>query len=449
MGSSRRSVIAAILVGPGAFATTSAAYAQNTDAYFFSDDAAIMAGAVVARPGDAAGVWYNAASLGAVTRPRMMVNGSVFGVRFRNHPDALVTDFGESANRLALDSTTYVATPTGVTAAFSVLPWLTIGGGLYTTARDIEDATDDDVTSINDAMGTTQLTQRIHYQIDRKKMVAGGAFGIRVTDDFRIGSAMFGTYTTANVKAELSNEIQTGDPLSEIIVIDVDGSVTAFGLLPTLGFQWDLSDAIHLGANIVFPEIMLTASSKGGSATIVVSRAEGSPSGDLAFESTEGSGDAEALSPPKFSVGATFDVARGVEIGMGVDATTGLTNDAFGLDKKGIVNVRAGVRVQVIPELALGGGAFTDFANDSRLNTGLGERRLDFIGGTLGGSLMTPIVVVDRSDPIIIATTVAVRYAVGFGEGRTLRFSDGGTIAGTVDILAHDLMPYLGTSISL
>lgn len=430
----------------------STAAAQNTDSFFFSDDAALMAGAVVAQPGEAAGAWYNPASLGALERPRVVVNGSVFGVRFRKHPDALVTEAGDRASRLNLDSTTYIATPTGVTASFSVLPWLKIGGGLYTTDREIEDATDDAVTEAVFAGVPTALTQKVHYQLDRKKMVAGGAFGIKVTDTFRIGSALFGTYTTLNVKAELLNQVATqGDPLAEILIIDLEGDVSAISLLPTLGAQWDATDDVHLGINVFFPEVVLTSSSDGGATTTVVTRNDGTPTGGIDFQHDEESGDPEALSPPRIALGATFDVSDAVVVGLGVEASTGIKTQAFGYERKGVVNARAGVRWQLIPELALGAGLFTDLANDARLGDGLGTRRLDYFGATLGGSLMTPILVADRTrkDPVIIATTIAVRYAIGVGEARTLRITDGAPVGGEAAVIGHDLMPYLGTSISL
>lgn len=428
------------------------AVAQNTDSFFFSDDAALMAGAVVGRPAEAAAAYYNPAALGALERPRVVVNGSVFGVRFRENPDAFVTEVADGANHLSLDSTTYVATPTGVTASFALFPWLKIAGGFYTTDREIEDAADDAVTETVLNGTPTRFTQRIHYQLDRKKMVAGGAFGIEVTDTFRIGSALFGTYTTNNVKAEFSNDASKGTPLSDALVFDIEGEVSAIALLTSIGAQWDLSDRVHLGLNVFLPELLLTSSSESRASTVTVGTLEdGTPVGGVDYQAAEADGDPEALAPPRISLGVNFELSPAVELGVGVDAITGIRTETFQLDRKGVVNVRAGVRWQVIPELALGGGLFTDLAADAALGPGLGARRLDFFGATLGGSLMTPLEIIERPDgePVIIATTVAVRYALGFGEARSI-LVEGNTVRNdAVDVLGHDLMPYLGTSISL
>lgn len=302
-----------------------------------------MAGAVVGKPADAGAAIYNPAALGALDRPRVVVNGSVFGVRFREHPDAFVTTVPGGENRLELDSTTYVATPTGVTASFALFPWLKVAGGFYTTAREIEDAADDAETVIGAGDDATRFMQRIHYQLDSKKMVAGGAFGIEVTDTFRIGSALFGTYTTRNVKAEFSNDAATSDPLSEVLVFDVEGDVSAIGLLTSFGAQWDLSDRVHLGLTLFLPELLLTSSYEGRTSLIVVGReADGTAVGGVAYDTQEASGDPEALAPPRLSLGATFDVSPAVEVGLGVDATTGIRTETFDLDRKGVVNVRGG-----------------------------------------------------------------------------------------------------------
>lgn len=64
---------------------------------------------------------------------------------------------------------------------------------------------------------------------------------------------------------------------------------------------------------------------------------------------------------------------------------------------------------------------------------------------------MTPLKILERPDgaPVVIATTVALRYAVGVGEARTIVVDGAELKQGAVEVVAHDLMPYLGTSVSL
>lgn len=94
------------------------ASAQNTEPFYYSEDAAKVAGAVVARPGDSAALHYNPAGLASITRGRVSANGSVFGLRVRNFDDAFQTTFGGIDEQLDLRSTDVVSAPNALSASF-------------------------------------------------------------------------------------------------------------------------------------------------------------------------------------------------------------------------------------------------------------------------------------------------------------------------------------------
>jgi hypothetical protein len=51
--------------------------ADNTEPFFYSDDAAMTGGTVVASTRDAGAIWYNPAGLGGIRRGQIDLSGSV------------------------------------------------------------------------------------------------------------------------------------------------------------------------------------------------------------------------------------------------------------------------------------------------------------------------------------------------------------------------------------
>jgi hypothetical protein len=104
MAGVKRSLLPGVM-GPASLAAFAAllprsAAAGNTDSFYYSDDAAMTAGAVVATTRDAGAIWYNPAGLGGIRRGQVDLSGTTFAVRFRSVPSALRT-FIPGANRTA------------------------------------------------------------------------------------------------------------------------------------------------------------------------------------------------------------------------------------------------------------------------------------------------------------------------------------------------------------
>lgn len=172
------------------------ARAQNTEPFYYSEDAAKVAGAVVARPGDSAALHYNPAGLASITRGRVSANGSVFGLRVRNFDDAFQTTFGGIDEQLDLRATDVVSAPNALSASFH-LGSVTLSAGLFVTERDVRQASDDLVDApVPDYPGGL-YTKRVEIQRDLTKYHLGTGLGFELAKGVRLGAAVFATYRTA------------------------------------------------------------------------------------------------------------------------------------------------------------------------------------------------------------------------------------------------------------
>ncbi len=437
--------LAALVTGATFVFGVGQARAQNTDSFFFSDEAALNAGSMTGVPGDAGGIWYNPASLGALKRGRVSVNGSVFGARVRPVPDALAVRFGSVRSEIELPGTDFISTPTAVTSSFAVLPSLTLGGGLFTTMRDVRSGSVQD--TVRGANGET-LKQRLSLIQDVKKLRAGGAFGFDVGGGLRVGGGMFGVLTTAEASADYAIGYRAaGDAHEEVASFTERLSQKLWGLQATAGVQYDPAPAVHLGLTVRLPELLLSGSSSVNGFVIFASPdADALELGDE-DESIEGT---EWVDPAHVAVGVAASPIDRLRLSADVDMGLGIDSKRLGAPRRPVVNFRGGVIVVAIEDaLDLGAGGFVDLPTDRELGDGLGDTRVTYVGGTLGGTLRTVLRVGDdpRPDGIVLTTTIAVRYAAGLGRARQVVLSEESSTPGETGIVVHDVMPYTGTSV--
>lgn len=433
---------AATLVAP-------AASAQNAEGFFYSEDAALLAGAVTARPADNGSLWYDPAGLAAIERGRVSANGSVFGLRLRSVPAALETRVGGAFVELDSDSADIIAVPNALTFAFQVTDGVTIGAGLFVTERDVRKSADDAIEEpLPDIDGAT-LSERIDVQSDVTKYHLGPGIGFRLAQGLRLGVAVFATYRTESSIAQLALGYASPDGNAHEII---QGTVntTIIGLTGSVGLQADLGQHVHLGVVARPPELFLHGSSDGGAVGAQSQSLEAPALSELqvarAVDPESGS---SMVAPPRFTAGVLISPYRELEIGADVDLSTGLDNPALDISRSLVVNGRAGVRGMVSPHVVLGGGVFTDFSPESGLGDFLGAEVIDWFGGIFGVTLRTPLALADAPDEpeaLVLSTTLAARYAIGIGEARAIAIGDVEELL-VRDVVYHDIMPFFGSSI--
>jgi hypothetical protein len=374
------------------------------------------------------------------------VNGSLFGVRIRSINGALVTEADGQRSSLDLDSIDFVSTPTGITAAFSLHPAVTLGLGFYTTERDIQSAVDDDTMTLPslDAIAT----QRIDLQLDTTKYQAGAALGFALSDSVRLGVGVFRHLRDPRRLRAVHRRRRRRPGARRLRVGDGAPRHHRLGYPADRGLPMGRDARGAPGARRQGPGDHARRVGRQRRTAAVGSTFVDPPVVALeVYEAQSDTDKVEMLAPARFALGASFDPTPMVRVALEAEVSLPVDNQELGVRHEVVANGRLGVRYQVAPGLVLGSGLFTDLAS-APLGESLGSRRVHYFGTTLGGTLLTPLSVGGSSDPdaIILTTTLAVRYAVGIGEARTTTY-DGGVSYGTTDVVFHDVTPYTGSAI--
>jgi hypothetical protein len=421
------------------------ALAQNQEQFYFSDDAALTAGAVVAYPDDPGSLWYDPAGLGGIHRSRVSLSASVIGVRLRTVPGALATEVDGQRRALDLSATNLISTPHAFTLLISPNDDFTLGFGVYVTTKDVLSAAANDLAAPLPSRAGETLDARADVLANVTKTTFGPGIGFPIAPGVRLGFALYGSFFEAITQTDAATRVGPGTA-SDLVASSIDriGS-SAWGLAATGGLQWDASSKVHLGLLLRSPELVLAGS--GSRVTTLTSTVASAPL--TTTTAIDESGAPSWLAAPHVVVGTMFEPARGLRLSAEVDLATGISNDALFIRRDAVVDGRLGVEWKALDELILGAGVFTDLATDHALGDTLAASRVDYFGGTLGASILTPIAVLDRDgkEPLILTTTISLRYSVGVGDGRTFA-SDGRALdAGSTSVVFHDFMPYTGSGV--
>jgi len=419
-----------------------AAHAQNVDSFYYSNEAALTAGAMVAVPGDEGAAWYNPAGLGSLHRARLNASGTVFGLRVRPVDGRLTSSLGGLQVAGDHGGTDFITTPTTASASFSVLPSLTLNVGAFYTGLDVRAA--DGVDKVT-ASGRT-LSQKVDTLVLQRKIHAGVSYGFDAGRGVRFGGGVFAVYSVRASVVDYLVALEGGTTPAQpdLLAVSASHGISQWGLQPTSGVQWDATRRLHLGLMLRFAEMRLGGSGRASESTVM-----GGPEGTTVVldDRRPTSRQVRWSDPARLIAGVVYDASDQVRLALDADVSSGLERDTWGVPHDPTFRARAGMLVRSSDSMYFGVGAFADPSSERVLADPLGSIRADYYGGTTGLVFRTRFAESPRPDSGVVTLAVSVRYAVGVGDARTARVSATGVEAGTDPVTVHEVMPYFGSSI--
>lgn len=343
------------------------ANADTEEGAYYSDDAALMAGAVSAWTRDTGAIWYNPAGLGESTRAQVSLNGSLYALKIRKIPNVLSTHFPGSTRAIDLSSTDIMSAPHATALAFRLSERITLGLGIYISERDVR--TSQSTLEFYQPKGNglafdANLRQHIDVASEVTKYNAGPALGFELSEKLRFGVNTFLTYSKVSRLALFEVDLAgtTGAPPPVIFALN-NQHVTSneFGLVAMFGAQWDPSRTWHVGATLRTPELRLNQSLDGSVISTSSSIVPGvTPQNQLRFFHAGKGGGFGMRVPPRAAVSIAHEFSEKLLASAEVDFLPQLRDSETGLDTRSVVNVRLGMRGALTERMIAGLGLFSD-----------------------------------------------------------------------------------------
>jgi hypothetical protein len=411
--------------------------AGNEEGVLIGNEAAISGGAVTAIVEDGSAGWYNPAGVAQVTRNQVDVSGSATQLRLASTPQLL-----QSASGRSVDGGYYELNgiPSSVTIARRLEPALVLSLGVFVPS--LVGHTDRVRLSERDALGNATEWQLVQQE-NTQSYYAGLTLGVVMAPNFRVGFTIYGLYRQTTIVSQFfggSNGLFINGVSS--LLNRQSAGVEIGG-----GFQWEIIPGLHLGFAVRSPALQL------GSLYRNTETLLSAGSGGINFEPTDSSGltpRAEVVTPTRFRLGLAWRFDKGW-VGIDGDLSHELILPEFGIDRPWVANVRVGGRYNIDPNIALGGGLFTDLSSVRAVRT-YGETSVDYYGFAFGVELQTPHVLGpgEQAESLVFSQTFAFRYAYGQGTIGGLRFDTSRPQAEEVidtQTSVHELSIYLGSAL--
>jgi hypothetical protein len=226
-------------------------------------------------------------------------------------------------------------------------------------------------------------------------------------------------------------------------------------LRAAVGIQWDPTPSWHLGAVVRGPTMLLHEARELTTVQSESSTAAGEEA-TVRSQLAHGEGGRPALQrsgPARVLVGIGRDVGRGF-IAVGGDYQGPLYDERGRLASDVVWNARAGARFAVSDNVAVGLGVFTD-RSPTPPTEETARAKVNYYGFTLGTEILRRYQLRNEAQPsLTLATTIALRYAAGFGTLNGIRvdpFSNEFEAFHTmpVDVVLHEVILHLGSSLEL
>jgi long-chain fatty acid transport protein len=406
--------------------------AGNDDGILVGSQAALTGGAVTATVSDGTAGWYNPAGLTQLKRHSLDINASVYGINVVSTENLFTLPDGTESGASVVD---WVLVPSALAYSRRINERVVASFGIF-----VPKTTDLDLrTAVSEGNGRRWVVgiDQVENEYDYVASV-----GVSITDTLSIGAAVHGIY----ISYEENTTVGVGTPGSssaDFVTTSLHSTTGDYGLRLGLGVQWQPVPDLKLGFSMQTPT--LTAY-RDVTDTVVSSVAV--PDSQIAsFQTSRDVGLKsiwDASTPLMMRAGMATTIGN-LQLLVDGSLTSSLRSEQEELARKWTGNLRLAVQYTFSERLAMGIGAFSDL-------TGNRKPDVDYVGLAGGVRLNRPFTIKENDRPLTFFTSLAGRYAYGFGFSQGIVFTGDGGIDGieekAVRIQAHEMAFNLGGGVT-
>lgn len=394
-------------------------------------------------------IWYNPAGLAHLGGGRVDVSVNGYAVRFGGNP-TLSGGEGATVQTLGRLDLNVVPTALSITQKFGRVG---LGIGVFVPTQGVNilrTLVREDASETEGLEFSTNLYER--YQ----SYHAGPSIGFSPTEELDLGASLLATYQTLLGLGSLGIVART--PAGAVILNqNYLNDAIQVGAQFVLGAKWRPRRDWFFGVTVRTPalriaQILQTIESE---TTVVAGSTE--PSSSTRFRDDFGLR-ATVISPFRFHFGAAHTVDRYL-VSADMSLMLPFTDANLSLRQRATWNGRVGIRRDVTPGLAIGGGFFTDMSTFETPRE-FGESQVNYYGVTAALDLKNPYLVsakgsttLEKPAELVFGTSVALSYALGVGtvmSGLARYDAMNGLSLENLrsDVVAHEITLHIGSTLA-